>query len=285
MIYLIIVTIIWSFSFSLIGVYLSGHVDSWFAVFARIILAFIVFIPFLRFNLFSLKQKILLMLVGGSQLGVMYIFYYNSFSYISVPEVLLFTIFTPIYVTLCYDLLQKHPLRMSYLLMAILAVIGTAIIRYDKISTDFVIGFLLIQGANVFFAIGQVGYKRIMEIYCLPQHNAFAWVYAGAAIVAIVCWVMFGNAERLPTTNIQWAVIIWLGVIASGLCYFLWNYGATKVDSGTLAIMNNVVIPVGILVNVILWQQPIDWGRFLLGSFIIVLSLVLHKRLHNNTKI
>ncbi|MDF7667694.1 DMT family transporter [Orbaceae bacterium ESL0727] len=281
MLYLSIVTIIWSFSFSFIAVYLSGQVDTWFAVVSRILLAFLTFVPFLRFKNISLKQMLLLMGVGACQLGIMYFFYYNSFLYISVPEVLLFTIFTPIYVTLIYDMLQGHPLRISYLLTAIIAVIGTAIIRYDHISGDFLIGFLLVQGANIVFSLGQVGYKRIMELYPMPQYQAFAWVYLGAVIVALIGWFLFGNPQKLPTTTTQWVVIVWLGVIASGLCYFLWNYGATKVDSGTLAIMNNVVIPCGILVNVLIWHQSIAWGRFLLGSAVIVLSLVLHHYLKN----
>ncbi|MFQ1016917.1 carboxylate/amino acid/amine transporter [Gilliamella sp. BG7] len=279
MFYLIFVTIIWSFSFSFIAVYLSGQVDSWFAVVMRVLFAFITFTPFLRFKNICFKQMLLLMGVGACQLGIMYFFYYNSFQYISVPEVLLFTIFTPIYVTIIYDLLQGHPLRLSYLFTAIIAVIGAAIIRYDHISANFIIGFLLIQGANIVFALGQVGYKRIMEIYPMPQHQAFAWVYFGAVIVAALGWVLFGNWSKLPTTHLQWGIIVWLGVIASGLCYFLWNFGATKVDSGTLAIMNNVVIPTGILVNVVIWHQSIDWLRFLLGSIVIVLALLLHYKI------
>ncbi|WP_218057316.1 carboxylate/amino acid/amine transporter [Gilliamella sp. Fer1-1] len=276
MAYLIFVTIIWSFSFSFIGVYISGQVDTWFAVVMRVLLAFITFLPFLCFRNIKLKTLFLLMGVGACQLGIMYFFYYNSFQYISVPEVLLFTIFTPIYVTVIYDLLQRHPLRLSYLFTAIIAVIGAAIIRYDHISANFIIGFLLIQGANIVFALGQVGYKRIMEIYPMPQHQAFAWVYLGAVIVATVGWLLFGDASKLPTTILQWSIIIWLGVVASGICYFLWNYGATKVNSGTLAIMNNVVIPTGILVNVAIWHQSIDWVRFILGSAVIMLALLLH---------
>ena len=278
MYYLIFVTIVWSFSFSFIAVYLSGQVDTWFAVVMRVLLAFITFIPFLRFKNVSIKQMLLLMGVGACQLGIMYFFYYNSFQYISVPEVLLFTISTPIYVTIIYDLLQGHRLRLNYLLTAIIAVIGAAIIRYDHISRDFIIGFLLIQGANIVFALGQVGYKRIMELYPLPQHQAFAWVYFGAIVVATIGWLLFGNTDKLPTTQLQWGIIIWLGVIASGLCYFLWNLGATKVDSGTLAIMNNLVIPTGILVNVIIWHQSIDWGRFSVGSAVIVFALILHHK-------
>lgn len=276
MLYLIIVTIVWSFSFSFIGIYLSGQVDTWFAVVMRVLLAFVTFIPFFRIKNILPKQMVSLMGVGACQLGIMYFFYYNSFQYISVPEVLLFTITTPIYVTIIYDLLQRHRLRLSYLLTAVIAVIGAAIIRYDHISSQFIIGFLLIQGANIVFALGQVGYKRIMELYPLPQHHAFAWVYLGAIIVASIGWLIFGDSSKLPTSSIQWWIIVWLGVVASGLCYFLWNYGATKVDSGTLAIMNNVVIPTGILVNVVIWHQSIDWGRFLLGSAVIVFALILH---------
>ncbi len=281
MYYLIFVTIVWSFSFSFIAVYLSGQVDTWFAVVMRVLLAFITFIPFLRVKNVSVKQMLLLMGVGACQLGIMYFFYYNSFQYISVPEVLLFTISTPIYVTIIYDLLQGHRLRLNYLLTAIIAVIGAAIIRYDHISRDFIIGFLLIQGANIVFALGQVGYKRIMELYPLPQHQAFAWVYFGAIVVATIGWLLFGNADKLPTTQLQWWIIIWLGVVASGLCYFLWNLGATKVDSGTLAIMNNLVIPAGILVNVVIWHQSIDWGRFTVGSAVIVFALILHHKFKN----
>lgn len=278
MFYLLIVTVIWSFSFSLIGVYLSGQVDSWFAVFIRVLFAFCLFTPFIRFKQFSLQQILLLMLVGALQLGIMYIFYYHAFNYITVPELLLFTIFTPIYITLIYDILQRHKLRWSYLSTALLAVIGTAIIRYDHISANFLLGFLLIQGANIVFAIGQVGYKRIMELYHLPQHYAFAWVYVGAVIITTIGWLSFGNMQQLPTMPTQWFVLIWLGVVASGLGYFLWNYGATKVDSGTLAIMNNLVIPVGILVNVVIWQQSIDWLKFVLGAGIIVISLFIQQR-------
>ena len=37
--YLLFVTLIQAFSFSLIGVYLAGHVDSYFAVLVRVVLA------------------------------------------------------------------------------------------------------------------------------------------------------------------------------------------------------------------------------------------------------
>lgn len=277
MILLLLTTLLWAFSFSLIGVYLSGQVDSWFSVFIRVVLAFVVFLPFLRRRDASAKQLFLLMAVGACQLGIMYMFYYQSFLYLTVPEVLLFTILTPIYVTLIYDVLRQQPLRLGYLLSAALAVIGAAVIRYDQLSSQFWFGLLMIQGANICFAIGQVGYKRIIEVYQMPQHNAFAWFYLGALIVALIGWLVFGNMNKLPTTGLQWGILLWLGVGASGLGYFMWNYGATQVDAGTLAIMNNALIPAGLLVNFALWQEDVNWPKLIIGGSIIVASLFVHK--------
>ena len=48
--YLFAVTLLWAFSFSLIGVYLAGQVDAWFSVLIRIALATLVFLPFLKFK-------------------------------------------------------------------------------------------------------------------------------------------------------------------------------------------------------------------------------------------
>ena len=46
MAYLFTVTLLWAFSFSLIGVYLAGQVDAWFSVLIRVALATLVFFPF-----------------------------------------------------------------------------------------------------------------------------------------------------------------------------------------------------------------------------------------------
>jgi len=275
---LIITTILWAFSFSLIGEYLAGHVDSYFSVLMRVGLAALVFLPFLRMRGHNLKTIGLYMLVGAMQLGIMYLFSFQAYLYLTVSEFLLFTVFTPLYVTLIYDLLSKRGLRWSYALSAGLAVIGAAIIRYDKISDHFWIGLILVQLANISFAIGMVGYKRLMETRPMPQHNAFAWFYLGAFAVAVTAWFVMGNPQKLPTTTLQWGVLVWLGVVASGLGYFMWNYGATQVDAGTLGIMNNVHVPAGLLVNLAIWQEQPHWPSFIIGGAVIMASLWVHRR-------
>ncbi len=274
---LIGVTALWAFSFSLIGVYLAGQVDSYFAVLVRVVLAAAVFVPFLDWRRAGKGLALGLMAIGAVQLGLMYICFYHAFLFLSVPEVLLFTIFTPVYVTLIYDILHRR-FSVGFLATAGLAVLGAAVIRYQAVSSDFVLGFLLVQGANVCFAVGQVAYKVVMErtASTLPGRNIFGFFFLGALVVALPAFLAFGDMGRLPTTATQWGVLAWLGAVASGAGYYLWNKGATQVNAGALAIMNNALIPAGLIVNIVIWNRDAPLDRLALGGLIIVASLVVN---------
>ena len=276
MVYLVAITFLWAFSFSLIGVYLAGQVDAYFSVLTRVALAAVVFLPFLRPVPTRLAAK--LMALGAIQLGCMYVFYYQSFLLLTVPEVLIFTILTPVYVTLIFDLLQGR-FSFRYLITASVAVLGAAIIRYSAIGDQVFTGFLVVQGANLCFALGQVGYKILLERENLelPQRAVFGYFYLGALVVTLITWFMFGNPAKLPTTSLQWEVLIYLGLIASGLGYFFWNKGATKVDAGTLAIMNNALVPAGLIVNLLIWNREANLTRLALGGGVLLFSLLLHE--------
>lgn len=72
--------------------------------------------------------------------------------------------------------------------------------------------------------------------------------------------------------------LVWLGVGASGLGYFMWNYGATQWMPERSGIMNNFHVPAGLLVNLAIWQQQPHWPSFILGAAVIMSSLWVHRR-------
>ncbi len=275
--YLIAITLIWAFSFSFIGEFLAGRVDSYFAVLVRVALASLVFLPFTKFRGVQNALKFKIMGIGVVQIGLMYMFFYNSFLYLSVPEVVLFTIFTPIFVTLIYDAFNKQ-FRSLYLISTAIAVLGAYIIRYHEVNSGFITGFLMVQGANFCFALGQSYYKKVMQDYKdINQKDIFGYFHFGALIVAIIAFALFGNMQKTTLNLAQCGVLIWLGVVASGVGYFMWNKGATMVDAGVLAIMNNALVPAGLIVNLIIWQKPTNYLLLTLGSGVIIFSLYLHE--------
>ena len=140
--YLLIVTALWAFSFSLIGEYLAGRVDSDFAVLVRVLIAALVFLPLTLWRGLPRRMLAGFWLAGALQFGITYLCLYRSFQVLTVPEVLLFTVLTPIYVTLLDDALARRFSPWA-LLAALVAVGGGVIIRFDKLEGDYLLGFLL----------------------------------------------------------------------------------------------------------------------------------------------
>ncbi len=255
----------------------AGSVDSYFSVLMRVGTAALVFLPFLRTRGQSPRTIVLYMLVGAMQLGIMYLLAFRAYLYLTVSEFLLFTVFTPLYITLIYDLLSGRKLRWGYLLSAALAVLGAAIIRYDKVSDHFWTGLLLVQLSNLCFAIGMVGYKRLMEVRPMPQHNAFAGSMSGPLSWRWrrgLCSATPRSCRPPRCSGACWCGSAWWLPGWVTLCGTM----APPVDAGTLGIMNNVHVPAGLLVNLAIWQEQPHWPSFISGALVIPASLWVHRR-------
>ncbi|MCP2051760.1 UNVERIFIED_ORG: carboxylate/amino acid/amine transporter [Pseudomonas fluorescens] len=269
--YLLVVTLIQAFSFSLIGEYLAGHVDSYFAVLVRVVLAGLIFIPLTRWRSVAPPFMRGMLLIGALQFGVTYVCLYLSFRVLTVPEVLLFTILTPLHVTLIEDALNRR-FNPWALVAALVAVGGAAVIRFDQITPNFLMGFLLLQLANFTYAAGQVMYKHLVARYPsdLPHYRRFGYFYVGALIVVLPAFLLFGKTNFLPEAPLQWGVLVFLGLVSTALGMYWWNKGACLVNGGTLAVMNNLHVPVGLLLNLLIWNQHEPLGRLALGGLVIL---------------
>jgi carboxylate/amino acid/amine transporter len=277
--YLLFVTLIQAFSFSLIGVYLAGHVDSYLAVLIRVVLAGLVFIPLTRWRQVEPRFMRGMLLIGALQFGVTYVCLYLSFRVLTVPEVLLFTILTPLHVTLIEDALNRR-FNPWGLLAAMVAVLGAVIIRYDRVDSNFLGGFLLLQLANFTYAAGQVLYKHLVARHPsdLPHYRRFGYFYLGALAVALPAFLLFGNAQHLPEGPQQWVVLLFLGLVSTALGMYWWNKGACLVNGGTLAVMNNLHVPVGLVINLLIWGRNEDLGKLFFGALVIVFSVWISRR-------
>ena len=272
--YLLFVTLIQAFSFSLIGEYLAGHVDSYFAVLVRVVLAGLVFIPLTRWRQVEPGFMRGMLLIGALQFGITYVCLYLSFRVLTVPEVLLFTILTPLHVTLIEDAINRR-FNPWALVAALVAVMGAAVIRFDSISPDFFKGFLLLQLGNFTYAAGQVMYRHLVARYPsdLPHYRRFGYFYLGALAVVLPAFVLFGKADFWPEAPLQWGVLVFLGLVSTALGLYWWNKGACMVSGATLAVMNNVHVPVGLFFSLLIWNQHEPLGRLFLGGLVILIAV------------
>lgn len=279
MVYLLVVSIIWAFSFGLIKNQLAG-LDANFIAAARLLVSLIVFIPFLRIKGLNKKQTGQLLLVGAVQYGIMYIAYNYAFGYLQAYEVALFTIFTPIYVTLINDAIRRRMHWVS-LLATVITVIGTAIVRRGGvIQSDILTGFLIVQISNLGFAFGQIYYREVMKTVptqTFDNLKVFGLLYLGGFLTAALSAAVFTPWQAFQISGEQVLVLLYLGAIASGLSFFLWNVGARKVNAGTLAIFNDLKIPLAVIVSILFFGEQANWFNLVVGGGIAVIALAFNE--------
>jgi len=274
---LLIASLIWAFSFGLIKTYLGG-VDASLVAFVRLALAFLLFMPLLRPRKISFVMSLRLFLIGMVQFGLMYVFYIQSFRFLAAYQVALFTIFTPLYVAAADDVWEKR-FRPLHFWTALLAVAGTAVIVYSGVGkVNLLAGFGLVQASNVCFAVGQICFRRLPRRPDWQYRDGFAWLYLGGAAAALLAMLLSSAAHDLNLSGIQLLVLMVLGLLASGVGFFLWNVGALRVSAGLLAVFNNVKIPLAVLVSLLFFKENADWPRLLGGGGIMASAIWLNYR-------
>ena len=279
MLYLAIVSIIWAFSFGIIGSSLTG-VDSYLVASLRLASASLVFLPFLRPKYIQGIDGLRLFVYGFIQFGLMYVCYMKAYQYLPSHLVALFSIFTPIYVVLI-NAIRKYQFSLKYLMAALLSISGAAVIKVQGLpSGDFWTGFALMQIAGIAFAFGQIAYRDWKHTHTsVPDSAIFALLTLGGTICAGLFSLALADKASLAITSTQWLSILYLGLVASGLGFFLWNKGATKTNPGTLAAFNNAVVPLAMLFSLFIFGE-IDQikseqlVRLVIGGFLIASAVL-----------
>ena len=186
MLYLAIVSIIWAFSFGIIGSSLTG-IDSYLVATLRLASASLVFLPFLRPKYIQGIDGLRLFVYGFIQFGLMYVCYMKAYQYLPSHLVALFSIFTPIYVVLI-NAVRKYQFSLKYLIAALLSISGAAVIKVQGLpSGDFWTGFALMQIAGISFAFGQIAYRDWKHTHTsVPDSTIFALLTLGGTLRWII---------------------------------------------------------------------------------------------------
>ncbi len=279
MTWLILVTLVWAFSFGLIKGNLAG-VDPLFVSFARLFIALLVFLPFIRWCKLHASLLWKLLLIGALQFGVMYITYNYSFRFLQSYEVALLTITTPLFVTLLADLFQRR-FHWLFLVTALVAILGTGVVIFKDLSSPGLLtGFILLQISNLCFAFGQVFYRQVMAAeQGVRDHEVFGVLCLGGVAATGVVSGLFTPWRALQLGFTQIWTLLYLGVIASGGGFFLWNLGARRVNAGALAIFNDLKVPAAIAVSLIVFGEQTDLLRLAIGGAIVLAALVANELL------
>ena len=271
--YLIIVSILWSFSFGIIK-YGLGGVDSSYISFIRSLIAFLFFSSISIYNIKKFSFDLKLVIIGAIQFGLMYVFYIQSYAYLPAYLIATFTITTPIFVGLASKFILKEQISKNGIYAIILVLIGSFLMRMNIVNPlNYWIGFLLIQFANFFFASGQILFKEWnAENDSKDIVNNFSQLFLGATLITSIFY-FFSMNNSYELTSINLFTLIFLGLISTGIGFLFWNIGSLKVSNEKLAVMNNLIIPIAVLNSFFIFGEQIDLVTFLPGIICFYFAL------------
>lgn len=277
---LLLVSFVWAFSYGLIGSRMAG-LDTTALATLRLALSLVTFLPFFRTNGLSRGTMLRLMGIGAAQFGLMYLLYQRSYLYLPSHTIVLFTLTTPLYVALCDALVQRQ-VRWRYLLAALLALAGAATVTFQgsaegkKVLT----GFVIMQLSNLCFGAGQIAWRRERARLPIKGNDAslFALPYLGAVVTAGIGSLFVTDWSALHPTTQQWLILVYLGVLSSGVCFFWWNLGATRVNAGTLAVFNNAKVPLGVACSLLFFGEHADLLQLVISGALMLLAVWIAER-------
>lgn len=159
----------------------------------------------------------------------------------------------------------------------VVALTGTVIVALQKgdISTDsqHLLGNLIVLGAAMTWSAGTVYSRRLLKFISPLQLSA------GGALVALPIHLLVaaGRYEAswpaLQSTSL-WLIILYAGVLSSGLALPMWNYGVRHAGAAHAAVIQNLIPLVAIVVA---WQyrNEIPTTPQYIGGAMILAGLII----------
>ena len=277
MAWLVAASLLFAFSFGLIKGQLAG-VDPVAVSAGRLVLAAAAFAPVLARVPVPPGAAWRALLLGALQFGLMYMLYIASFAWLPAWLVAVFTIFTPVYVTLLADATARR-FRPRHLLAAAAAVAGAGVIVLEGLpaGADWR-GVLLVQGSNLCFAVGQLGFVRLQRRAGGREAPLLAWMYQGAALLTLGAVVVRGGDVQAGWDGAALLTVAYLGLVPTAAGFYLWNRGAARTGTGRLAAANNLKVPLAVLVSWLVFGETADYGRVLAGLAVVTAALFVTGR-------
>jgi drug/metabolite transporter (DMT)-like permease len=299
MLWLVIASIIWGFSFGIIK-NLAINLDPFVLNTFRVAFAALFFAPWFltgsstaRNNTSSLSSSpssphVYLMknlqafTCGAIQIGLMYGPYSLAFRYIKAHEVALFTMTTPLIMSVLLILVSfaqnnvlQHATILRLITSTVLATLGGMIVAGNELAShEIAIGASLVQLSNLFFAVGLILWTRWFNRSEGEVLQLMTPFFLGALTSSLILCAFFATSIEIPAGT-EWLSLIWLGVISSGLGFYLWNRGALNVNAATLSVANNIKLPIAIIISLTIFGEQANLLGLTMGVILITLALQL----------
>jgi RarD protein len=257
----------------------SGSIAFSRGIIGSLFLLSILFLQKRKISVNAIKKNLLLLVLSGSAVGLNWIFLFEAYHYTSISKATLSYYFAPIFVILLSPIILKEKLTIKKFICAVIALIGLILVINMKAYN---LGEILASKELVGIIYGLLAAALYASVMLM---NKFLKGISGLEItitqlimVVIVLCPYVILKEGFSVSNIEINSVlsmVILGVIHTGVAYFMYFSAMQHLKSHTIAIFSYIdPIAAIILAAIILGEGmnivQIIGSIFILGSAAII---------------
>jgi len=184
----------------------------------------------------------------------------------STPPI--FTVFLAIW-------LLKERLTAKKITAVLLATLGVVLVVGLKFENQDgqILGAIILLIGSLAWSLYSIYVKKVK--YSALFISTYATGFGFLFTTPIMIW-QFQKTDLYHLSNILvWLGILYLGVVATALAFFLWNKGMQYIDAGVGSIFNFFNVVVGGLLGWIFLGEQLTWNAIIGGVLILLATIIM----------
>ena len=225
----------------------------------------------------------LIILLGIVNIPINQLLFIWGVSYTTPPNASLAYALTPAFVVALMIIVHRRSMSWKKMLGVVVALVGASIVLVDRgagISDGQTLGNVMVLLASLSWAVFTLYGQRIVERYGPVQ--AIAMTFFSGLLAFVPVWILMPVDAQIsvlaaPSSASLWWQLFYLGVITSGIGYGLWYYALSRLDSGKVAVFNNLQpVLTSLLTLIVLGTAPTT--LFLIGGSVALVGVIITQR-------
>ncbi|MBR5877290.1 MAG: DMT family transporter [Alistipes sp.] len=255
----------------------------------RFVIAYIGILFFSREKLWadSLKDELWMVLLGVTGGSLYFLLENTALIYTQASNVAIIIAATPLLTTLAVDLLSKREKinrKIYYYSLCSLLGVGLVVFNGKFILKLNALGDILTLGASAMWVIYSIAILKVQERYSSLMITRKIFFYGIVTLLPYFAFEPMDLSWAKLCTPVVAGNLIFLGVLASLVCYIGWNVVIEKlgaVDSTNYLYLNPIV---ALVTSYLVLGERITWLA-ILGTVLILLGVILSEKLGRKRKI
>ena len=218
----------------------------------------------------AIRKRLPVLCLTGAMLGANWIFLFEAYNYTSVATATLCYYFAPMIVILASPVFLREKLTVKKLLCVLAALLGMVFVsgvpETGVKSVSEVKGVLLGLAAAVLYAGCVLVNKKIGDVSGTDR----TVVQLGMAMVILLPYVLLTeNVRAMKFTPLSVGMLIFVGIVHTGLAYWMYFNSIPHVSAQTAAILSYIDPVLAVILSAVLLKErmtPTGW----IGAMLVI---------------